>query len=121
MERAALQLVQQDVLPTQEGGALPLPGVAGEGGGRCSAEGGAEGRGQGAGRYHSFMNRDFLQRLWRGYAGNHALWNTGGLRGGQLEWLHPGHGLHGALRGEGGEGGGARQHHAGAGRVISVD
>ena len=85
MERAAFQLVQQDILPPEEGGALPLPGVAGEGGGRGgSAEGGAQGRGEGAGRYHSFMNRDFLQRLWWGYTRHHALCSTGWLRWCQL-------------------------------------
>ena len=118
VQGAALQLVQQDVLAAQQGGALALPGVAQQGGGRAlgcggAAEGGAEGRGESAGGYHSLVYGDLAQGLGpgQGHGGHHALpgprRHGAGLGEGQLQRLDSAgqDGLYGGVGREGGQAG----------------
>ena len=120
---AALQLVQQDVLAAQQGGALALPGVAQQGGGRAlgcggAAEGGAEGRGESAGGYHSLVYGDLAQGLGpgQGHGGHHALPRArqlGGRGQCQLQRLDPPwqYGLDGGVGRQRGQAGGVGEHH----------
>ena len=117
VEGAAFQLVQQDVFPSQERSTLALARMTKEGGGRTlssgrPAEGGTEGRGESAGRYHSFVYGDLAQGLVRsgqGHGGHHALARDSGqaARQAHLHWLHSPRqdGLYGGVGREGGKAG----------------
>ena len=81
------------------------------------AEGGTEGRGEGAGGYHSFVYGDLAQGLGASqrHGGHHALARGPGKAPGQsqLHWLHsPGQdGLYGGVGAEGGQAGRVGQQH----------